>query len=175
MGSLRVLLTNRFLRGQTGTEMYVYDVALRLLTCGHRPLVYSPALGPLAERFSAATISVVNDLALLPMAPDVIHGQHSLETLQALLHFPCTPAIYVCHDWNWVHDTPPKLPRVRRYVAVDETVRDRLVVQEGIAERLVEVIFNGVDLDRFQPRGPLPPRPQKALVISNYLERGQLD
>ncbi|HMC12259.1 MAG TPA: glycosyltransferase, partial [Pirellulaceae bacterium] len=173
--SLRVLLTNCAICGPSGTEMYIFDVALRLLARGHRPLVYSPVLGPLAQRLSTATISVVNDLALIPDVPDVIHGQHSLETLQALLHFPRTPAIYVCHDWNWVGDTPPKLPRVRRFVAVDETVRDRLLVQEGIAESLVEVIFNGVDLDRFQPRPSLPRRPQKALVISNYLERSQLD
>src|SRR5436190_19789300 len=173
--SLRVLLTNCAICGPSGTEMYIFDVALRLLARGHRPLVYSPVLGPLAQRLSTATISVVNDLALIPDVPDVIHGQHSLETLQALLHFPRTPAIYVCHDWNWVGDTPPKLPRVRRFVAVDETVRDRLIVQEGIAESLVEVIFNGVDLAPFQLRPSLPRRPQKALVISNYLERSQLD
>jgi hypothetical protein len=74
-----------------------------------------------------------------------------------------------------VHDTPPKLPRVRRFIAVDETVRDRLMVQEGIAESLIEVVYNGVDMDRFQPRPPLPQRPQKALVISNYLEPSQLN
>ena len=175
MSALRVLLTNCVLRGPSGTEMYLYDVAKRLLARGHRPIVYSPVLGPLAQRFSMATISVVSDLTLLSDKPDVIHGQHSLETVQALLHFPATPAIYVCHDWNWVHDTPPKLPRVRRFIAVDETVRDRLMIQEGIAESLIEVVYNGVDMDRFRPRPPLPRRPQKALVISNYLEPSQLN
>jgi len=174
MAGLCVLLTNRFFRGQSGTEMYVHDVAVKLLARGHRPIVYSPLLGPLAQRLSTATISVVSDLALIQQQPDVIHGQHSLETLEALLHFPRAPAIYVCHDWNWVHDTPPQLPRVRRYVAVDETVRERLLVREGIAPADVEVIFNGVDLERFQPRPALPPRPQKALAISNYLEPGQV-
>src|SRR5438270_67145 len=104
MSSLRVLLTNCRVCGASGTEMYLYDVALRLLSRGHRPLIYSPILGPLAQRLSAATVSVVSDLALIRHEPDIIHGQHSLETLLALLHFPSAPAIYVCHDWNWVHD-----------------------------------------------------------------------
>jgi glycosyl transferase family 4 len=173
--SLRVLITNCTLAGQSGTEMYVYDVALRLLARGHRPIVYSPQLGPVAQRLSAATVSVVTDLARVQEPPDIIHGHHSMETLQALLHFPAAPAIYVCHDWNGVHDMPPKLPRVRRFIAVDETVRDRLTIQEGIAAPHVEVIYNGVDLDRFQPRPPLPARPRKALAISNYLEPQQVE
>jgi hypothetical protein len=175
MAVLNILLTNGFISGNTGTEMYIYDLALRLLRLGHRPLVYSPQLGPLAHRLSAATIGVVNDLALIQQQPDIVHGHHSLTTLQALLHFPQVPAIYVCHDWNWVHDTPPKLPRIRRYIAVDETVRDRLILQEGIPESQVQVIYNGVDLDRFSSRLPLPDRPQKALAISNYLQAADAD
>lgn len=173
--SLHVLLTNCTLRGQSGTEMYLHDVALKLLARGHRPIVYSPELGPIAQRLSAATVSVVTDLARVPQPPDIIHGHHCMETLQALLHFPAAPAIYVCHDWNGVHDMPPQLPRVRRFIAVDETVRDRLTIQEGIAASQVEVIYNGVDLDRFLPRAPLPARPRKALAISNYLELQQVE
>jgi Glycosyltransferase Family 4 len=168
--SLRILITNHVLAGRSGTEMYVIDVAQRLLALGHRPIVYSPVLGALAETLASKTIGVVNELSAIRCEPDVIHAQHSLPALHALLHFPATPAIYVCHDWNWPFDMPPKLPRIQQYVAVDETVRDRLVVVEGIDEQRVEVIYNGVDLNRFRPRDPLPSRPRRALAISNYLE-----
>jgi hypothetical protein len=90
---LRVLITSHALAGRTGTEMYVRDVAKGLLLRGHTPIVYSPRLGPLARELSLDTVAVVDDLNQLAEPPDVIHGQHTLESAIALLHFPQTPAM----------------------------------------------------------------------------------
>lgn len=60
---LRVLITNRILANRTGTELYVRDVAAGLLARGHRPVVYTPLPGRVAEEIRAATIPVVDDLA----------------------------------------------------------------------------------------------------------------
>ena len=76
--------------------------------------------------------------------------------------------LFTCHGWDSPDAIPPKMPRIVRYIAVDETCRDRLVCHEGIPEDRVLVHFNPVDLKRFLPRGPLPERPQRALVFSNY-------
>ena len=146
---LRVLITNIRVSGRTGTEMYVHDLAKRLLAKGHTPIVYSPRLGPLAQELSQATVTVVDDLSQLCVPPDIIHGQHTLESAIALLHFPRTPAIYVCHDFSWEHDIPPRISRIRHFVAVDHTVRDRLILREGVPESRVSVVNNGVDLQRF--------------------------
>ncbi len=166
---LRVLITNIRVSGRTGTEMYVHDLAKRLLAKGHTPIVYSPRLGPLAQELSQATVTVVDDLSQLCVPPDIIHGQHTLESAIALLHFPRTPAIYVCHDFSWEHDIPPTISRIRHFVAVDHTVRDRLILREGVPESRVSVVNNGVDLQRFQPRGELPAALRRALVFSNYM------
>jgi hypothetical protein len=171
---LRVLITNHMLAGRSGTELYVFDLAKGLLARGHTPIVFSPRLGPLGQKLALATVAVVDDLSRLSAPPDVIHGQHTLETAIALLHFPRTPAIYVCHDWSWENDIPPRIPRIRQFVAVDHTVRDRLVLREGIPEGSVAVVNNGVDLARFVPRGPLPAAPRSALVLSNYMTLDQV-
>src|SRR5262249_55428078 len=63
-------------------------------------------------------------------------------------------------------------PRILRYVAVDDTCRDRLVCEQGIPEDRVQVLLNFVDLERFRPRGPLPRRPACALAFSNYVSEG---
>jgi hypothetical protein len=63
---------------------------------------------------------------------------------------------------------PPKWPRTLRYVAVDETCRDRLLFEHGIPAERVRVLPNAVDLTRFTPRPPLPRRPARALVFSNH-------
>jgi hypothetical protein len=167
-GRLRVLLTNLTLASRTGTELWVRDAALGLLRRGHEPVVYTPDPGPLAEELRAATVPVVHDLGRIGAAPDLIHGHHQPAAVAALAWFPGVPALFVAHDWIAWHDAPPKLPRILRYVAVDRTNRDRLVLENGVLEERVRVLLNWVDLERFRPRGPLPERPRRALVFSNY-------
>jgi glycosyl transferase family 4 len=169
---LRILFTNVTLASRTGTEVYIKEAALGLLRRGHTPLVYSPGLGEIAAEIRAATIPVVDDLARLGAPPDVIHGHHHQQAMTALLHFPGVPAIFVTHDWTFWHDAPPLFPRIRRYVAVDWTNRDRILFADGIPEERIRVLLNWADLDRFPPRGPLPGRPRRALVFSNYAQGG---
>lgn len=164
---MRVLLTNNTLACRAGSELYTLDLARALLRRGHQPLVFSTALGVVAEELRAATIPVVSDLASVAEAPDIIHGQHHLETMTALLHFPGVPGLFVCHGWLPWEETPPRFPRLRRYVAVDDICRERLVSEAGIPPAQVDVILNFVDLARFRPRAPLPPKPRRALIFAN--------
>lgn len=168
MNGLKILITNLRLEGWTGTELFVRDVARALLKAGHRPVIYSPRLGRLAEEMRKETIPVVNDLAQLSTSPDVIHCQHANETLTALLHFPDAPALYFCHDWYFPEDYPPKFPRILRYAAVDDQCYDKLVYECGVSPERVHVICQFVDLDRFVPRPPLPTRPTRAAVLCNH-------
>ncbi len=167
MKSLRILITNYALRERTGTEMYAYDLARGLLALGHAPVLYSPRPGPLAEKIRRETVPVVDDLERLSAPPDIIHGQHADETATALLRFPNAPAVYVCHDWYFAKDAPPRFPRVLRYVAVDSACRDKLVYEHGVPEERVSVLLQFVDLEKFRPRAPLPRRPRRALVLCN--------
>ena len=172
---LRVLITNRILLTRTGTEIYVRDLAASLLRRGHLPICYSPHLGEMAAEIRAGTVPVVDDLARVGAAPDIIHGHHGLETLAALLAFPGVPAVAVCHSWIGWPDAPVIFPRVARYLAVDHTTRDRLVFEHGLAEDRVQVRLNAVDLARFVPRGPLPVRPARALVFGNSASGGYVE
>jgi len=167
MDALRILITNHGLKERAGSELYVRELALWLLRNGHSPIVYSSKLGEVASEIRQATVPVVDDLADVAVQPDLIHGQHHVETMTALLHFPHTPAVFFCHGWLPWEETPPHFPRILRYVAVDDTCRDRLVCEHGIEEEVVRVILNFVDLKRFVPRGELSAKPRRALVFSN--------
>jgi hypothetical protein len=168
MKPLRVLITNHRLAGRGGTEVYVRDVAIALQERGHSVAVYTSSPGEVAAELRLATIPVVDDPAALGEAPDVIHGQHHLETMTALLAFPGVPAVSVCHGWlPWI-EAPARFPRIRRYVAVDAVCRDRLVLEHGIGQERVHTLLNFVDLARFPKRGGLPARPRRALVFSGH-------
>jgi Glycosyltransferase Family 4 len=166
--SLRILITNNTLAARAGTEIYVRDIAMALLNRGHSPVAYSSLLGEVAQELRAATVPVIDRLDALAVRPDLIHGHHHLETMTALLQFPDVPAISFCHGWLPWEEMPPKFPRILRYVAVDETCRDRLVLEHAIPEERVRLLLNFVDLKRFKSRMPLPVKPRRALVFSNY-------
>ncbi|HKI01078.1 MAG TPA: glycosyltransferase family 4 protein [Thermoanaerobaculia bacterium] len=165
--SLRILITCRELAVRAGTQLYTRDVAEELRRLGHSPVVFSPRLGEVAAEIRSRGIAVIDSLDRLGEPPDVIHGQHHLEAMQAMLRFPTVPALYVCHGWLPWQEAPPRFPSLARYVAVDALRRDRLVLEHGIPESHVTVLHNFVDLDRFRPRPPLPPRPRRALLLSN--------
>jgi hypothetical protein len=165
---LRILITNNTLDHRGGSEIYVRDLAIDLLKRGHTPIAYSTKLGPVAREIRAATVPVIDNLDALGMPPDVIHGHHHVETMTALLRFPGVPAVSFCHGWIPWEESPPRFPRILQYVAVDQTCRDRLILESGIPADRVRVLLNFVDLERFKPRPPLPARPQRALIFSNY-------
>ncbi|HXV18852.1 MAG TPA: glycosyltransferase, partial [Candidatus Omnitrophota bacterium] len=168
---MKILLTNGRLARRGGTELYLKDVALGLQKRGHMPFVYSPTLGEIAKELRSAVIPVVDDLKKLSVVPDVIHGQHHMETMTALLHFGGVPAVYVCHGWIPWEEGAPRFPRILRYIAVDHACRERLLFEHGIPEDRIKVLFNFVDLERFKPREPLPSRPKRALIFSNYASK----
>lgn len=167
MRGLRILITNYILGTRSGTELYVQELATELLKRGHTPIVYSTHLGELAQEIRRRSIPVTDDLASVATPPDLIHGQHNIETMTALLQFSDVPAVYFSHDNLAWCDIPPRFPRIMRYVAVDKTCRDRLTSEYGIEEKKIQVLHNSVDLDRFLPRDPLPARPQRALAFGN--------
>ncbi|MEO7190185.1 MAG: hypothetical protein ABI051_03945 [Vicinamibacterales bacterium] len=168
----RVLVVNTTLAGRTGTETATRDIALGLLAAGQRPMVYSPRLGGLADDIHAAGIPVVSHLGELPHTPDIVHGHHHVETVSALFHFPEAAGLFVCHDRTAANSAPPLLARIRQYVAVDLNCRERLTGDYRIADARTTVIPNAVDLQRFHPRLPLPARPARAAIFSNYAEPG---
>jgi len=165
---MRILITNNTLAGRGGSEMYVLDVARRLQALGHLTMAYSTHLGAVAEEIRRAGIPVVNDLAKLPFQPDIIHGQHHLDTMTALLCLPGVPAVYFCHGAIPWEEIAPVFPRIFRYVAVDQPCFERMICEQGIPEDKIQTLLNFVDLQRFQPRPPLPAKPRRALIYSAH-------
>jgi hypothetical protein len=168
MNTLRILVTNWTMSGRHGSVLYTRDLALGLKRRGHEPHVYTPEDGPVGRELAAAGIPVATDLENEP-APDVIHGNSHPDLVAALARFPGVPAVHVCHARGLREAEPPVLPRVRRYVAVDENCAEWLQAERGIGPERLEVVRNAVDLERFKPRDSLPRKPRRALVFSNYV------
>lgn len=166
---MRVLIATGWLGNRRGgTELYALEVAVELLRRGHQPVIFSPILGTVAEEARAAGIPVAATPGQLTDVPDIIHGQHHPETVTALLRFPHSPAVFFCLSARHWNEIPPLHPRIYRYVACDRATHERLTREWGLDPARVDVVRNFVDLQKFRPRSPLPVRPQRALVFSNY-------
>jgi hypothetical protein len=168
---LRVLITNIELWPPSGTVLYVRDLALELQRQGHLAAVFSSTAGAVAEELRAAGIPLTARPGRLPWIPDIIHGHHRAPTLVALHHWPTVPAIHLCHDHLSEDDATPLDPQIVRHFGVSRLCVDRLL-REGAHPDRTELLFNFVDTARFPARGPLPPRPRRALVFSNYAHAG---
>jgi hypothetical protein len=164
---MRVLIAGHWLDVVGGLQSYERDLASWLLAGGHSVVVFSAHFGKAAHELNRRSIPVTDDLRTIKAPIDIIHGDSSLETMAALLHFADTPALFVCHGWARLTRTTPHFPRILRYVAVDDTCADRLMLREGIAPEKLSVILNGVDVAAFQQRGPLPRKPRRAVVFGN--------
>lgn len=165
---LRILITNMLMTGRTGTEVVTRDLALGLLRRGHKPVVYTPAIGPIGEEVRRAGIPVFDNVFDLSENLDLIHAHHLGPCAAALDRFPKVPAIFVCHDATAWHDAPPRLPSIRRHVAVSEVAAARLVSECCISPDGIEIILNGADTDRFLPGKELSNRPTRALAFARH-------
>ena len=165
-GTLTVLITNIAFAFRSGTEIVVDQIARGLNRRGHRPIVFAPYIdGGLTAELRFRGIAVVDRLSQVGCTPDIIHGQHNVTTVMALAAFPRTRALFSCHDFDSPKDRAPLVPRIRRYLAVDDACRERLV-SDGVPPGRIDVVYNAVDLDRYHRRGPLPRRPARALVLT---------
>ncbi len=165
---MKILITNNEISKKTGSELYVKELAEQLTKIGHQVAIYSDCLGELAKEIRKSKIEITDDLATLSFKPDIIHGQHHLETMTAVTYFHDVPAIYFCHGWRPWQSTPPKHPRIIEYAAVDSKTLNSAVKNAGISSNKIRIIHNFVDTERFQQRSPLPEKPEKALIFSNY-------
>ena len=165
--ALRVLITNIELWPPSGTVIFVRDLALELQRRGHSAAVFSSTSGGVAEELRDAGIEVIDRLERVSWTPDIIHGHHHAPTLIALRRWPSGPAIFVCHDHRSPDDRPPIHPSIRRYFGVSRVCVERLVA-DGVPEGRADLLLNFVDLVQFAPREPLPAKPRRALVFSNY-------
>ena len=146
--------------------MYVRDLALELQRQGHTPAVFSSTRGSVAAELRTAGI-VVSDRLSRFEGPDIIHAHHYVPALLAASQWTDVPAIHICHDHLSPQDRTPRHEHIRRHFGVSLLCVQRLI-DEGVAVDSATLLLNFVDTTRFSPRPPLPERPRRALVFSNY-------
>lgn len=169
---MRILITNNSLATRAGTELVVWELARALRARGHQVAAYSSELGEVAGLIRESHIPVIQDLAECPFKPDIIHGQHHLDTMTALLSLPDTPAIYHAHGGvPWV-ERAPKHPRILHYVAMCSALSEHMGIELGIPAQRLNTVLNWVNLERFKTIRVPVEKPRRALIYTRMVGDG---
>ncbi len=153
-----ILITNTTLANNGGTQTVVVEIARLLRQRGHQVMLYSSKLGHVADLLIEDQFAVVTNLRDLPFKPDIIHGQHHLETMSALMALPETPALYYIHGVTPWQERVPVHPRILGYINLSEISTFRLSVQKSIPPSRIHVLGNHVNFGLFPAPKPAPER-----------------
>jgi hypothetical protein len=147
--------------------MFVFETALALKARGHEVRVYAPDQGEIDKTLRSFGIHVYDSLAKLEWKPEIIHGQHHLQTMTALARFPAVPALYYCHGSRpWV-EAPPLHRRILRYVTMAPVMMDGLAARFRVPVERLSSITNSVDLARFKTVRVPEGTPTRAVIFGN--------
>ena len=164
---MKILFSQYALAQRGGSELFVMEVAGELLRRGHSVAVYTGTAGPMAAGLPQLGGVIVGDPRKCPWTPDVIHGQHRMFALKALMAFPSTPAIHYIHGFLPRVEKPFRHPRILRYVTISHGMAKHFAASLGLPPERFEVIHNHIDLERYDEVRTVSEKPRKALVYSH--------
>jgi len=171
---MNILITNFAFSGNTGTELYVKELAIELNSRGHNIEIYTFFIDHLIDELIIQNINVVSSLSLLKNKPDIIHSHHSILTYKVTSYFKYTPVIFLIHDRLSSIDYPFLHKNIIKYIAVDYNCRERYLLESDLKENEIDVIFNWYNPRRFIVKDKISLIPKKALIFSNYINKGKI-
>jgi glycosyltransferase involved in cell wall biosynthesis len=150
---MRVLISIRQFRDLTGAEMYVYELARELKRTGHEPVITAPIVslgGEMLARAKAAGLTAIpfEGFKLLGMDFEVLHLNERKPSEALLGLFPKAAVVSTVHS-QFECEAPILSPRIFKYIAIRQGIKDKLEAKDGIDPARIEIIPNGIDVARF--------------------------
>ena len=165
---MRLVLGTHHFSSLGGSETYLLTIAEQLQRLGHQVTVFASEVGEMAEMAHGRGVAVSPKLAALPDGCDAIVSQDAVSALALTERYPRQPLIFVVHGTGRELMAPPQLEATVSAVVV---MNDRVARRVAGLARQHEVLRlrQPIDVDRFNPRGAIRPRPRTVLLLGNNL------
>lgn len=169
---MNILLTTHQMADFAGSEIYTFELAKGLTRAGHTVVVYSRYVHKFEYLFAREAIELVTDLASVSDRHfDVAHVHHHINALEVRLYFPELPIFFLSHGATTFLEKPPGIDiNITQYGAVSELVAKSLITA-GVKKSVISIVNNIVDDQLFCSRTPIHQKPQRALIISNRMDK----
>ncbi|MEA2442014.1 MAG: hypothetical protein QOH76_3438 [Thermoleophilaceae bacterium] len=166
---MRVVIGAHLLVHPGGTESYATTVARELQRLGHEVALTANEFGPVAEDAERQGIAVARADSELPPDCDAVLANDATMTSALAARYPDARLVYVAHSDLSDHQLPILVPGVVDAVV---TCSDRFALRIRALALDVPIVRmrQPIDTDRYHEVGPLPERPRRALILSNYLD-----
>jgi hypothetical protein len=165
---MRFIIAQRRLVMPGGSETFVLTIAEQLARLGHEVVVQAIDLGLMATVAGERAINVIEGFTNLPDETDATIALDRVMAIDLARRYPDARRLYVMHntDEPWL---PPPQPGV---VAATIAPNDRLELRARGSAGAGEVVRmkQPIDMYRFGVRGWARARPERILVLSNYLQ-----
>lgn len=179
---IKVLLSSLFFKEFTGSEMYVFELAKELVKLNCDVTVLSDTNGPLskiANQYKIKTLShnnppgyIMGDGIMRFNTPqgiiktepgkfyrngiydfDIIHVQHKPITERLLQLYPDLPKVSTIHSEVISLEDPVKDETIMKYITIRPEISNKIINNDGIESDKVKLIYNPVDMNRFNTKG----------------------
>ena len=152
----------------TGVPMYVYELAKELVRQEHNVTVISDTKRPLSKMGEEAGINVCDwkdeeKLYELFNSGVDIYSTNFLATFGKILLQAVgtrTPIVYTVHSEQDIEEPPHEANTmhsnfVQTYITIRPSITDHIIKEYKIDPKKIELVYNGIDLDRFSPKPSL--------------------
>ena len=154
MAGLSILIPCLNFKNFTGSELYVYELALGLKNAGCDVAIMSQLGGPLTDKAIEKGLPLYSFSAPPQKKSfDLIHSQHFPVTEACLRTWPNHPHICSIHSEIIDMERPVKDERIRRYIAIRPGIIQHLRDHYQISPSSIALIRNPIDGDRFNKTG----------------------
>jgi hypothetical protein len=152
-----------------GSETYLLTVAEQLQRLGHGVTIHANRLGQMSDLAIARGLAIAPELEDLPSHCDVVLSQDGGMAYALAERYPQTPHVYVAHSVIFDFQMPPLVPGVVGAVVVMSERVEMRVRALDVPHEILR-LRQPIDTERLVPRGAPRERPERALLLGNYLQ-----
>lgn len=159
--NLKVLIAGSNFKDFTGSELYMFDLAVGLKNNGCDVTISSKIGDPLKSLCESEGIKLIPSTRLNGAERfDIIHTQHTNITRSLIHLYPKTPKVMTIHSEIIPLENPIIHHSIVKYVVVREGIKTKLINQHKINSSKIELIHNPINTDKFN---------SKSITDENYI------
>lgn len=172
--AMHIVIGTLALEQPGGTETYCLTIARELERLGHDVTIVASALGAMADHIAAEGLDVATSFAELPSCCDAILANDAISAGLLRERYPDNRIVYALHSSRFEVQTPPFEADVVQAIVVGSERFARHARSLALDAQVIR-LTQPIDILRFVPSTPPRSTPQRALIVSNYLEGPRLD
>ncbi len=146
-GKLNILIIVSEMVSLSGSPMYHYTLAKELSNRGYEVDIFSQFTTNITRsNLLTSNVNIIDGIDKEKYYDIVFISQPKYSDLVGMIN--SFRIINICHS-EYKEETPIINNKIAKYIAIRPSIKDHLILEHKIKEDKIEVIYNGIDFNRF--------------------------